>query len=66
MLHQMRQWDVLTANRVDYFQLAKHAASGATTAAQQQIYPPVNIERFLLTSKQDFYLTVSVSYKRHL
>jgi len=66
LLHQMRQWDVLTANRVDYF-----IANSQNTARRiwrcyrrpaTVIYPPVNIE--LLTSKQDFYVTVSglVSY----
>jgi len=55
----MRQWDVLTANRVDYF-----IANSQNTARRiwrcyrrpaTVIYPPVNIERFFLTSKQDFY-----------
>jgi len=71
LLHRMRQWDVLTANRVDYF-----IANSRNTARRiwrcyrrpaTVIYPPVNIERFpLITSKQDFYVTVSrlVSYKQ--
>ena len=71
LLHRMRQWDVLTANRVDYF-----IANSQNTARRiwrcyrrpaTVIYPPVNIERFpFVTSKQDFYLTVSrlVSYKQ--
>lgn len=71
LLHQMRQWDVLTANRVDYF-----IANSQNTARRiwrcyrrpaTVIYPPVNIERFsFLAAKQDFYLTVSrlVSYKQ--
>ncbi len=71
LLHQMRQWDALTANRVDYF-----IANSQNTARRiwrcyrrpaTVIYPPVNIERFsFLSSKQDFYLTVSrlVSYKQ--
>ncbi len=71
LLHRMRQWDVLTANRVDYF-----IANSQNTARRiwrcyrrpaTVIYPPVNIERFpFLTSKQDFYITVSrlVSYKQ--
>lgn len=70
LLHRMRQWDVLTANRVDYF-----LANSQNTARRiwrcyrrpaTVIYPPVNIERFpFVTSKQDFYVTVSrlVSYK---
>lgn len=71
LLHRLRQWDVLTANRVDYF-----VANSQNTARRiwrcyrrpaTVIYPPVNIERFPgLATKQDFYLTVSrlVSYKQ--
>lgn len=73
LLHRLRQWDVLTANRVDYF-----IANSQTTARRiwryyrrsaEVIYPPVNIRRFqLCEQKQDFYLTVSrlVSYKKIL
>ncbi|KJH70868.1 glycosyltransferase [Aliterella atlantica] len=71
LLHRLRQWDILTANRVDYF-----IATSQTTARRiwrcyrrpaTVIYPPVNIDRFPLQSaKQDFYVTVSrlVSYKQ--
>ncbi|PPS45864.1 glycosyltransferase [Chroococcidiopsis sp. TS-821] len=71
LLHRMRQWDTLSANRVDYF-----IANSQNTARRiwrcyrrpaTVIYPPVNIERFpLVSTKQDFYLTVSrlVSYKK--
>jgi glycosyltransferase involved in cell wall biosynthesis len=71
LLHRLRQWDVLTANRVDYF-----IATSQTTARRiwrcyrrkaTVIYPPVNVERFpFLAAKQDFYVTVSrlVSYKQ--
>ena len=71
LLHQLRQWDVITANRVDYF-----VANSQNTARRiwrcyrrkaTVIYPPVNIERFpFLAVKQDFYVTVSrlVSYKQ--
>jgi len=71
LLHQLRQWDVLAANRVDYF-----IANSQNTARRiwrcyrrpaTVIYPPVNIERFpFVASKQDFYVTVSrlVSYKQ--
>ncbi len=71
LLYQLRQWDTLTANRVDYFIAnSQHTARriwrcyGRTS---EVIYPPVNIERFpFLASKQDFYVTVSrlVSYKQ--
>lgn len=71
VLHRLRQWDVLSANRVDYF-----IANSAHTARRiwrcyrrdaTVIYPPVNTEEFpFLSEKEDFYLTVSrlVSYKQ--
>ncbi len=71
LLHRLRQWDVLSANRVDFF-----IANSQTTARRiwrcyrrpaEVIYPPVNTDRFQFQAqKQDFYLTVSrlVSYKK--
>lgn len=71
LLHQLRQWDVHTANRVDYF-----IANSKSTARRiwrcyrrpaEVIYPPVDTERFQFQAqKEDFYLTVSrlVSYKK--
>ncbi|MEO1376329.1 MAG: glycosyltransferase [Cyanobacteria bacterium J06635_10] len=71
LLHYLRQWDVLSANRVDYF-----IANSAHTARRiwrcyrrdaTVIYPPVNTDDFpFLSQKEDFYLTVSrlVSYKQ--
>ncbi len=71
LLHHLRQWDVLSANRVDYF-----IANSAHTARRiwrcyrrdaKVIYPPVNTEEFpYLSQKEDFYVTVSrlVSYKQ--
>lgn len=71
LLHQLRQWDVLSANRVDYF-----IANSSHTARRiwrcyrrpaEVIYPPVDTERFVFQpQKQDFYVTVSrlVSYKK--
>lgn len=71
LLHQLRQWDVLAANRVDYFIANSQNSAGRIWRCYRRpatvIYPPVNIERFpFLTSKQDFYVTVSrlVSYKQ--
>ena len=71
LLHQLRQWDVLTANRVDYFIAnSQHTARRIWRCYRRSaevIYPPVNIERFpFQAQKQDFYLTVSrlVSYKQ--
>ncbi|MBE9212764.1 glycosyltransferase [Plectonema cf. radiosum LEGE 06105] len=71
VLHRLRQWDVVSANRVDYF-----IANSAHTARRiwrcyrrdaEIIYPPVNTEDFpFLSEKEDFYLIVSrlVSYKQ--
>ncbi len=71
LLHRLRQWDVIAANRVDYF-----IANSFHTARRiwrcyrrgaEVIYPPVDIERFPFEAKkEDFYLTVSrlVSYKQ--
>lgn len=71
LLHCLRQWDVLTANRVDYFIAnSQHTARRIWRCYRREakvIYPPVNIEGFpFLPQKEDFYLTVSrlVSYKQ--
>ncbi len=71
LLHRLRQWDVISANRVDYF-----IANSKNTARRiwrcyrrsaEVIYPPVAVDRFSFqATKQDFYLTVArlVSYKQ--
>lgn len=71
LLHRLRQWDAISANRVDYF-----IANSKNTARRirrfyrrsaEVIYPPVNVDRFPFHSeKKDFYVTVSrlVSYKK--
>ncbi|MBD2636321.1 glycosyltransferase [Limnothrix sp. FACHB-881] len=71
LLHRLRLWDVLAANRVDFF-----AANSRTTANRiwrcyrrraEVIYPPVQVDRFpLQTTKDDYYLCVTrlVPYKR--
>jgi len=71
LLHRLRQWDVLSANRVDYFIAnSQHTAKRIWRCYRREaavIYPPVNIEAFpLFHQKEDFYLTVSrlVSYKQ--
>jgi glycosyltransferase involved in cell wall biosynthesis len=70
LLHRLRLWDVISANRVDYFIAnSRHTARRIWRCYRREakvIYPPVNIERFSYqTQKEDFYLTVSrlVSYK---
>ncbi len=71
LLHQLRQWDVISANRVDYFIANSHHTANRIWRCYRRraevIYPPVNIERFSFQEhKEDFYLTVSrlVSYKQ--
>ncbi|WP_198648672.1 glycosyltransferase [Cyanothece sp. BG0011] len=71
LLHRLRQWDVISANRVDYFIANSHHTARRIWRCYRReakvIYPPVNIERFSFSAeKQDFYLTVSrlVSYKK--
>ncbi|MBD2627633.1 MULTISPECIES: glycosyltransferase [Nostocaceae] len=71
LLHSLRQWDVLSANRVDYFIAnSQHTARRIWRCYRREaevIYPPVNIEDFpFLADKEDFYLIVSrlVSYKQ--
>ncbi|MGB3238417.1 MAG: glycosyltransferase [Geitlerinemataceae cyanobacterium] len=71
LLHRLRMWDVLSANRVDYFIAnSQHTARRIWRCYRRRaevIYPPVEIDRFPFEpNKQDFYLTVSrlVSYKQ--
>ncbi len=71
LLHKLRLWDVISANRVDYFIAnSNHTARRIWRCYRREakvIYPPVNLDRFpLQTEKEDFYLTVCrlVSYKK--
>jgi len=71
LLHYLRQWDAISANRVDYFIAnSRHTARRIWRCYRREaevIYPPVNIDRFpFATQKDDFYVTVCrlVSYKR--
>ena len=71
LLHRIRKWDAITANRVDYFisnsdyvgqRIRKTYRREATT-----IHPNIDIERFsLCEEKQDYYLASSrlVAYKK--
>ena len=71
ILHQLRQWDVISANRVDYFLANSHHTAKRIWRCYRRpatvIYPPVDIQRFSYQAeKEDFYVTVSrlVSYKQ--
>jgi glycosyltransferase involved in cell wall biosynthesis len=71
LMHKIRQWDRLSADRVDEFiansstiqsRIAKHYRRGSAV-----IFPPVDVERFDATlPREEFYLVVSrlVAYKR--
>lgn len=70
LLHYIRQWDVETANRVDYFIAnSQHTAKRIWRCyrrAAKVIYPPVDVDNFIYQeNKEDFYVTVCrlVSYK---
>jgi len=71
LLHRLRQWDVLSANRVDYFIANSHYTARRIWRCYRReakvIYPPVNVAEFPFSPhKEDFYLTVCrlVSYKQ--
>ncbi|RMF25516.1 MAG: glycosyltransferase family 4 protein, partial [Cyanobacteria bacterium J083] len=71
LLHSLRQWDTISANRVDYFIANSHHTARRIWRCYRRkakvIYPPVNLERFeVQTDKEDFYLVVCrlVSYKK--
>ena len=70
LIHKMRIWDRLAAERVDYFiansnyiaqRIKKYYQRDAVT-----IYPPVHINDYPIAKAEDFYLVVSrfVYYKR--
>ena len=71
LLHQLRQWDVISAHRVDYFIAnSRHTARRIWRCYRRKaevIYPPVDLVRFTYQAhKADYYLTVCrlVSYKK--
>lgn len=71
VLHYIRQWDVLAANRVDVFVANSHYVASRIRKTYrrdaQVIYPPVDVERFAARAQRDdFYLAVSrfVPYKK--
>ncbi len=70
-LHYLRIWDLTSLAGVDYFiTISKYTAKRIKKIYRKEaqvIYPPVDVERFEMSSKkEDFYLTVSriVPYKR--
>lgn len=70
-LHKMRNWDVISANRVDvYVAISKYIAKRAEKIYGKKsdvIYPPVDTDSFLLSNARDnYYVTSSrlVPYKK--
>jgi len=71
ILHYMRIYDAITANRVDVFLANSHHVARRIWKTYrrraQVIYPPVDVDRFeVTTDKEDYYLAMSrlVPYKR--
>jgi glycosyltransferase involved in cell wall biosynthesis len=70
-LQYIRQWDLKTSNRVDFFIANSHYVANRIRKTYDRnsvvIHPPVNTDAFTLhTPKEDFYLTASrlVPYKK--
>lgn len=71
LMHRIRIWDRLSADRVDYFIAISHAVQERVRKHYKRescvVYPPVDIDRFTCTCvREEFYLVVSrlVGYKR--
>ncbi len=71
LLHRLRQWDVISANRVDVFVANSRTVAGRIRKTYRReaevIFPPVEVGRFQSNlEREDFYLVVSrlVSYKK--
>lgn len=71
ILNKIKNWDLETANRVDYFIANSNFVANRVKRIYNRdsiiIYPPVDIDRFQLNEKkEDFYVTAGriVSYKK--
>ncbi len=71
VLHKLRNWDVLSASRVDHFIANSHYIARRIRKIYgreaEVIYPPVDVNRFQFErEKEDYFLTVSrlVPYKK--
>jgi glycosyltransferase involved in cell wall biosynthesis len=69
-LHNIRTWDAVGSARVDYFLANSEFVAKRVEKIYRReakvIYPPVKINRFYLSPKEDYYLSVSrlVPYKK--
>ena len=71
VLHKLRNWDINSLNRVDFFiansKYIQKRIKKVYNRESTVIYPPVDTAKFVLeTNKQDFYFTASrmVPYKK--
>ncbi|MEJ1221504.1 glycosyltransferase family 4 protein [Sediminicola sp. 1XM1-17] len=71
VLHKMRNWDIISSNRVDHFvansEFIARRIFKVYRRESKVIYPPVDTESFKLErNKEDFYFTASrmVPYKK--
>ncbi len=71
VVHRLRIWDVVSANRVDFFiansNYIKRRINKIYRRDSEVIFPPVELERFSLeVEKEDYYFTASrlVPYKK--
>lgn len=72
VMHKFRIWDVISANRVDYFVANSNYIAKRINKVYRRdakvIYPPVYVDKFVLNENRrlDFYFTVSrlVPYKK--
>ncbi len=71
ILHYLRMWDMVSANRVNEFVTNSHYIAHRIKKCYNRrakvIYPPVDIEKFYLSDKREnYFITVSrlVPYKR--
>lgn len=71
ILHRIRQWDVISSNRVDHFIANSNYIAGRIKKIYNRdaavIYPPVDTHLYPLeTNKEEFYFTASrfVPYKK--
>ncbi len=71
ILHKLRIWDIVSANRVDFFISNSHYIKKRIKKVYRRkaevVYPPVNLDRFqFVEHKEDYYFTASrlVPYKK--
>ncbi|MFP4162932.1 MAG: glycosyltransferase [Chitinispirillaceae bacterium] len=71
VLHYLRMWDMVSSNRVNEFVTNSHYIAHRIKKCYNRearvIYPPVDVDKFYLSSKKDnYFITVSrlVPYKR--